>query len=256
MTHEHVALTFLLRGSAQLRHGELELSVSAGEAVLVPAGTPHGVVTAEDSEAWGLGFCAPCLASSELAPLLEPFSRARRGASPVVSIPPSRRRALGALFEALDDEVNRGRDRAHAEFVQRSLVALILSEVARASALSAQPRTRGDVVGDALAYIEGHCLERLTLREVAAAISKSPAHVTTSLRRATGRSAVEWIITGRMTEARRRLAHTAEPIDLIAEKVGYADPTHFIRLFRRTHGVTPAAWRAELRARGAWRGAR
>jgi AraC-like DNA-binding protein len=33
-------------------------------------------------------------------------------------------------------------------------------------------------------------------------------------------------------------------IDIIAERVGYADSTHFIRMFRREHDATPAAWRA------------
>jgi AraC-like DNA-binding protein len=33
-------------------------------------------------------------------------------------------------------------------------------------------------------------------------------------------------------------------VDVIAERVGYADPSHFIRMFRREHGATPAAWRA------------
>lgn len=32
-----------------------------------------------------------------------------------------------------------------------------------------------------------------------------------------------------------------------AERVGYADPTHFVRTFRREHGTTPAAWRAAQR---------
>jgi AraC-like DNA-binding protein len=36
-------------------------------------------------------------------------------------------------------------------------------------------------------------------------------------------------------------------LEEVAERVGYADVTHFIRLFRRTHGVTPAAWRAAQR---------
>jgi AraC family transcriptional activator of pobA len=36
-------------------------------------------------------------------------------------------------------------------------------------------------------------------------------------------------------------------VDVIAERIGYADPTHFIRLFRRAHGCTPAAWRARQR---------
>ena len=62
---------------------------------------------------------------------------------------------------------------------------------------------------------------------------------------ATGKSVVQWIVSGRMAEARRLLLQTDEMIDVIAERVGYADPTHFIRMFRREHGATPAAWRAE-----------
>jgi AraC-like DNA-binding protein len=47
-----------------------------------------------------------------------------------------------------------------------------------------------------------------------------------------------------MAEARRRLLHTEELIEIIAERVGYADVTHFIRMFRRHHDdLTPAAWR-------------
>lgn len=87
-------------------------------------------------------------------------------------------------------------------------------------------------------------LRPLTLKDVASAVGRSPAYVTTALTRATGRSAVEWIIAGRMAEARRLLLHSDEMIDAIAERVGYADPTHFIRMFQRAHGTTPAAWRA------------
>jgi AraC-like DNA-binding protein len=47
-----------------------------------------------------------------------------------------------------------------------------------------------------------------------------------------------------MAEARRLLLHSDEMVDVIAERVGYADATHFIRMFRRAHGATPAAWRA------------
>jgi len=55
---------------------------------------------------------------------------------------------------------------------------------------------------------------------------------------------VQWIVSGRMAEARRLLLHSDEMVDVVAERVGYADATHFIRMFRREHGATPAAWRA------------
>ena len=80
--------------------------------------------------------------------------------------------------------------------------------------------------------------------DVAAAVGRSPTYVTSALTRATGRSAGEWIVRGRMAEARRLLLHSDEMVDAISGRVGYADPTHFIRMFRREHGATPAAWRA------------
>ena len=79
-------------------------------------------------------------------------------------------------------------------------------------------------------------------------VDRSPSHVSTVVRRATGKSVGAWILAGRLAEARNRLLHTDERVEVIAERVGYADPTHFIRLFRRMHDATPAAWRARQRA--------
>ena len=93
-------------------------------------------------------------------------------------------------------------------------------------------------------FIERNALRRLTLGEIAEAVGRSPAYVTNALSRSTGRSALEWILSARMAEARRLLLHSDEMVDVIAERVGYADATHFIRMFRRSHGTTPAAWRA------------
>jgi AraC-like DNA-binding protein len=104
-------------------------------------------------------------------------------------------------------------------------------------------------VAEALRFIERTCLEPISLSDVARAVGRSPSYVTTALKQATGKTAVEWIIAGRLSEACNRLLHTDEMVEVIAERVGYADATHFIRLFRRVHGVTPAAWRDERRRR-------
>ncbi len=119
-----------------------------------------------------------------------------------------------------------------------------MTEVARASVARPRGAVEGSVVAEALGFIERHCFEPISLRDVAEAVHRSPAHVTTLVRRATGKPVQAWIIAGRLAEARRRLRQTDEHVDVIAERVGYADATHFIRLFRRAHGITPAAWRA------------
>jgi AraC-like DNA-binding protein len=251
VTHDFAALAFYVGGGARIELRET-WTLERGDVLIVPAGEPHRLIEARNPDMWRLGFCVPCLATEAAAAavLLEPFERVRDGASPVVRIPPDRRDFLESLFR----EFSMTGDSATEEnLVRRSLLTLIINEVARASASTpASFRTAAagggtvarSLVSDTLRYIERHCLEPLTLTAIAAAMKRTPSYITTALTRATGRSAVAWIIAGRMAEARRRLLHSDERIDIIAERVGYADPTHFIRLFRRTHGATPAGWRA------------
>lgn len=239
VTHAHAALAFFTAGRAHVEQRG-RWTVEAGDVLLVPPGAPHRVLAMDPSTSWGLGLCVSCLAADGAAELLEPFERVRAGGSAVVRIPSERRGFLGALFAELDDA-------AAPAPVQRSLVTLILHEVARAARWPELPAGGAGVVGESLRVIERRCLGPLTLTEVAAAVGRSPAHVTTALTRATGRSALAWILAGRMAEARRLLLHSDAPVEAIADRVGYGDATHFIRMFRREHGATPAAWRARAR---------
>lgn len=244
--HEHLVLAFCTGGTVDVEQ-QGAWSMTAGDALLIPAGTPHRLVDQSASERWMLSAWPSHLVAEGAAELLAPFDRVRAGAAAVVGIPPPRRAFLASLFEELEGEV--ARRGAGTSAAQRSLMTLILTEIARASVAAPEDARgagalEGSVVADALRFIERRCLEPISLRDVAVAVRRSPAHVTTLVRRATGRPVQAWIIAGRLAEARRRLRQTDERVDIIAERVGYADATHFIRLFRRAHGLTPAAWRA------------
>jgi AraC family transcriptional regulator, transcriptional activator of pobA len=246
VTHSYAVLTFFTDGRGRMEQNG-RWNLEAGDVLLVPAGQPHRCLEMSRLAYWGLGFCAPCYAADGAATLLEPFERVRDGASAVVRVPAARHAFLEGLFRELADVTREPRGRGEAQAaVQRSLLTLILNEVGRTQSTEDRGARRGGVVADSLRFIERNCLRRLTLNEVAAAVGRSPAYVTTALSQATGRSAVQWIVAGRMAEARRLLLHSDEAIDIIAERVGYADPTHFIRMFRREHSATPAAWRIAL----------
>jgi AraC family transcriptional activator of pobA len=243
-THTYAAMAFYTGGRAHIEQlGRWTLE--PGDVFVVPAGQPHRMVEARRPEYWGLGFCVPCLAADDAAgPLLEPFERVRGGAPAVVRIPPQRHAFLESLLCELEAAAGRRGRPGEPYAVQRSLLTLVLNEVRRAAQWD-EGRAPGaaGVIAANLAFIERHCLRPLTLKEVAAAVGRSPAHVTTALARATGRSAVEWIIAGRMAAARRFLLHSDDSVETVAARVGYADATHFIRLFQRAHGTTPSAWR-------------
>lgn len=67
----------------------------------------------------------------------------------------------------------------------------------------------------------------------------------------TGRRPMEHVHAVRMEAARRHLEGGAENVDDVGYGVGYEDPTFFRRLFRRTTGMTPAAYRRKYAPIGA-----
>lgn len=241
--HSYVALAVHTGGTMRVEHhGVFELG--AGDLHLVPAGDLHRALTTRRAEMWGVAFCRTCLDADRYRELLSPFERVRQGAAPVVKLPPARQQYVLDLLGELEREHRSG---APMPVVAESLLALVLAEVARAANLST-PVGPPSVVAAALSLIEERCLGPLSLAEIARAVQRSPAYLTTAVKQATGRTVVAWIIEGRMAEARRRLLETDEYVDIIAERVGYADPSHFVRLFRRHHGAAPAAWRVRQRA--------
>ena len=243
ISHSFAALALYVDGVARIEQRGTWM-LEPGDVLIVPAGQCHRVIDTRGADMCGVGVYVPSLGPERSAALLDPFERVREGASPVIRIPSTRQ----PFFETLFNELSAiSATRRPADAVRTSLLTLIVSEVAQAAAWSNDAASQTSIVSRSLHFIERHCLEPLTLNEIAAAMGRTPSHITTALSRATGRSAITWIIAGRMAEVRRRLLHSNERVDVIAEQVGYADVTHFIRLFRRAHGATPTAWRAAQR---------
>jgi transcriptional regulator GlxA family with amidase domain len=65
--------------------------------------------------------------------------------------------------------------------------------------------------------------------------------------KATGMAPMEYVQTLRLEEAKQILETTDQPIDAVAQDVGYGDASFFTRLFRRKVGMTPANYRKRFR---------
>src|SRR5688572_19359017 len=142
VTHDFAALAFYVGGGARMEQRET-WRLEPGDVLIVPAGEPHRLIEARNPDMWRLGFCVPCLASdpTAAAALLEPFERVRDGASPVVRIPAERREFLERLFHEFSVSPEGAAD---ADLVRRSLLTLIINEVARAArAVAASPGASG-----------------------------------------------------------------------------------------------------------------
>lgn len=66
--------------------------------------------------------------------------------------------------------------------------------------------------------------------------------------RATGMPPIQYVHTLRLEEAKQILETTEEPVEAVANQVGYEDASFFGRLFRRKVGLTPAQYRRRFGA--------
>ncbi|MBN9420134.1 hypothetical protein ABS71_01790 [bacterium SCN 62-11] len=82
-----------------------------------------------------------------------------------------------------------------------------------------------------------------SLARLAEAVSVSPAHLTTQVRRWTGQSLGQWSLQARLDEAALLLLHSPSSVAQIAEQTGFSDLSHFRRLFRRRFQKSPQEYR-------------
>ena len=241
VTHPFAAIALILNGSSRIEHQSI-WSLEPGCVVLTPAGHPHRVLESTDTEYLGAGFSTSVLKSTAVTKIL---TNVRFGAAPVVKIPDKRLQYFRTLFRELVDS-EQSIDRELMFTVQTSLLSLMLSEVTKA-AINYHPKTPGSIISNSLEYIEQHCLGPIKLQDVSKAVGRSPEYITSLLSQVTGQSFSKWVTTYRMFEARRLLLYSPESIEAISEKVGYGDTTHFVRMFKREHRTTPAAWRKNIK---------
>jgi AraC family transcriptional regulator, transcriptional activator of pobA len=255
-SHDFLVLAYFERGGGSLRLAERVWRIEAGDVYVIAPGEVLGVVGEqsglEEAEGWTvffppevLGFQAPgTFLSWRAHPLLFPFVRGvRNPGAQRLKVLPEERPSWSERFSALDLELRRRRD-GYREAVLAHLT-LLLVELSRLAAdIAVDLRLKDEpLLAEVFGFIEEHYKEPISLRDVARAVSLSRGHLTTVVRRKTGRTVVEWIAERRMAEARKLLVGTDLSVDEVGRSVGYRHPGYFVRSFRRAHGTTPLGWR-------------
>jgi AraC-like DNA-binding protein len=75
----------------------------------------------------------------------------------------------------------------------------------------------------------------------------SPSRTSHLVQELLGKSLQELVIDERLAAAQRLLADTDLAVAEIGTRVGWPDPPHFARIFRRQTALSPAAWRSQHR---------
>ena len=96
-----------------------------------------------------------------------------------------------------------------------------------------------------LLELERRVPEPLTVKELAARVNLSPSRLAHLFRKDVGTSPIRHLQILRMRRAATLLSRTSLSVTDVMNRVGYVDPSHFRRDFRRHHGMSPRDWRSE-----------
>jgi AraC-like DNA-binding protein/quercetin dioxygenase-like cupin family protein len=257
--HDFLVLAYFERGAGAFRLDNQVWPVAPGDAFVIAPGEVVRVAPGDQvraAEGWTVFFPPEVIASGSLGalmtwwshPLLFPFVGRAAGGAQRLRVPPDERPVWSAHVAAIERELREPRD-GSSDAVLAHLT-LLLVGVSRISVdLGDDLRLRNEpLLAAVFEFIEEHYSDPISLADVAASVGLTPGHLTTVVRRKTGRPVQQWITERRMAEARKLLRQTDLTVEAIATHTGYRQASFFIKQFKRAHAVTPAAWGREARA--------
>lgn len=252
-THDGIEVVVVDRGSARHRvcpsgpdaAGPREHRLTAGDAFVVAPGEQHAYADTAGLRLWNLLFdprlLIPCQAELAEVPALRRLLLGQSSDGALLHLTVAARRNVDLHLRILADELAQERP-GRLLLVSLHLVGVLVA-LARAvpstGVVTGEPRP----VELALAFMRSHFSQPLTLDGIAARAMLHPRWFCQVFRQATGDTPMAHLQRLRVEAAQHLLRTTRQEITAIAHAVGFADSSHFARVFRRLAGCSPLAWR-------------
>ncbi|WP_439598331.1 helix-turn-helix domain-containing protein [Falsiroseomonas sp.] len=134
---------------------------------------------------------------------------------------------------------------------QAAALVMLADATALLSAGAQQPARRGGLAPWQMQrltrYIDSHLQDALAIAMLAEIARLSPAHFCRAFKVSFGRTPHGYVLHRRLECAQRLMLTTDAPLAQIAVDCGLFDQAHLSRVFRRSTGTTPNAWRRQHR---------
>lgn len=235
--HEHETPTICYVRSGAFREylrGQ-ELFCRPASVKFTPAGEPH-------ANRFDLGDARGVMVEVEAA-----FAEALRPLGGILDEP---RQFDGGLVGGVAAQLARELD--HPGDANPAAVEGWVAELVAVASRRRAPRagSGGPWLGRARDILHAEFASPLGLTELAERVGVHPVTLARGFQRAFGCPVGEYLRRLRLDWAADRLLTSAAPIASVAAAAGFADQSHFCRVFRRATGQSPAEWRGRKRAPG------
>lgn len=109
-----------------------------------------------------------------------------------------------------------------------------------------ETNSSGYTVYNVIRYIEKHLPENIRIEDIAAALNYNQSYLSRVFKMHIGITLQKYLCKKRIECAKVLLQHTNIRINNISERLGYANPSAFIRAFQRECGIAPLQYRSNF----------
>lgn len=233
---EHI-LIFCVEGSGWYEVGGRRLFLNSGEALVLPAHTPH-IYGASLTDPWSIHWVHFSGLEGDYFARLPPDDTHKLAVDPACAT------VLGQLFHESYEGFLGGFVLPRLIYCAKILHRLLAELFFNNAAFSPSTRTSHfHSMESSLAFLR-HNLDRpVTLAEMARQAGLSESHFSRLFKEQTGHSPLDYFIYLKMQQACALLAVTDLAVKEVSQSVGYGDCYYFSRLFKKVVGVSPSAYR-------------
>jgi AraC-like DNA-binding protein len=233
-SRDHI-LIFCTEGRGWLEMNGKEWSVNKNDAFLLPRGTPH--VYGADSDVPWSNYWVHFRGRQGAV-----FADLIRGAeSPVIHL--QRHEEVTACIEQLYQYMGNVHARPELIAASGALSQLLCLIQFRMGTAEPKGRNAEEGIQRSIDVMHKNMAMTLKLGDLAKIASMSPGHYGMLFRKSRNQTPVDYFNRLKIQKACELLKTTGRPISEIGELVGFFDPYYFSRLFKKTMGLSPRAYR-------------
>ncbi len=252
--HEYSEIALIISGSARHILESENISVEAGDLLVIHPGASHAYDHTENMEIINLVYdrtkiSLPILDGYSM-PLFRIFfpghGKQQNSAKPVAHLEGRNLQETVQMIRRLEDELKNCRPGNL--FYSLALFMEILVRISRMSGYKIPEQRVYFLIGDAVSYMNRNFAAAVQVEELARIAHMSQRSFHRHFRETVGCSPVDYLMRIRLQHASDLLINSNSTISEIAARCGFYDSNYFCKKFREAFAITPRTFRSEHRS--------
>ena len=248
--HDHSEIAIILKGRCTHLFEGQSVPVRAGDLLVVHPGSTHTYDQFEQLELVNIVYDArrlylPILDGSRM-PLFQILfpddpEKIHRSAEPVLHLESNELETIAGMIRNMELELKSARPGSNLYSLAVFLQIVVM--LCRLYSGTDQLKTMPFQIGEAVAYINTHYRQNITIEQLARKACMSRRNLFLQFKKTAGCSPIQYLLRLRISRATELLLYSELPVGDIAAQCGFSDSNYFCKIFRAQTGLSPRQFR-------------